>query len=68
MKKLAFLVSILGAGPGLFPHGQSQNRLPHASWFSKRGHSCCRHQETFLIRNSAFWGAFTRTGPDSSYA
>jgi hypothetical protein len=26
---------------------------------------CSRHQETFLIRNSAFWGWFTRTGPGS---
>jgi hypothetical protein len=29
------------------PETLPQNRLPHASWFSKRGHSCCRRREIF---------------------
>lgn len=46
-------------------HEQPGNRLPHASWGSKRGHHNWRDQEIFLTRISAFRGSFTSTGPVS---
>src|SRR5258708_5407994 len=50
----------LGAGPGLLRHASPQKRVPQTSWFSKPGHSCCRHRETSLSA-SGLRRSFTRT-------